>query len=135
MKLLLVSHGNLAEGMCDVLVNFFALGDLHAASVSLEGGVDGFKQDVNEFLATCADGEQVVICSDLLGGSPNQNVMPLVQRPNTWLVTGMNLALVMQLAMCDGDVDRNQLEQIVDKSREAIVIANDLTFGMDEDDE
>lgn len=134
MKMLLVSHGGLADGMRDVLSNFLALGDVATASVSLDKGVDGLKESVDAFLATCEDGEQVVICSDLLGGSPNQNVMPLVSRPNTWLVTGMNLPLVMQLAMA-GDVDHARLSEIVEESRGSILVANDLSFGMDEDDE
>lgn len=134
MKLLLVSHGHLAEGMRDVLVNFLALDDVATASVSLEEGVDGLKKSVEAFLSGCGDNEQVVVCSDLLGGSPNQNVMPLTSRPNTWVVTGMNLPLVMQLAMA-GDVDHDRLSEIVEESRDAMLIANDLSFGMDEEDE
>lgn len=134
MKMLLVSHGKLAEGMKDVLANFLAMGDVATASVSIDKGVDGLKGEVNKFLAGCEEGEQVVVCSDLLGGSPNQNVMPLASRPNTWLVTGMNLPLVMQLAMA-GEVDHDRLQAIVGESRDAILIVNDFHVVMDEDDE
>lgn len=137
MKLLLVSHGGLAEGMADVLNNFLGGGGASWACVSLEGGVDHLRQGVEEFLGTCAEGEQVIVCSDLLGGSANQTVMPYVsERPNTFLVAGMNLPLALQLNLLGGaDVTADELREMIEESRQAIVLVNDLSVSFDEDDE
>lgn len=134
MKLLLASHGGLAEGMADVLVNFFGMKNVAFACVSLERGQGGLVEDVDAFLASC-EGEQVVICSDLMGGSANQAVMPYLARENTFIVAGMSLPLLLQLAMVDGDVSSEELRSMVDASREAMVVMNDMTFDLGEDDE
>ena len=137
MKLLLVSHGGFAEGLADILNNFLGTGGVSWASVTLDGGVDHLKAGVDAFLATCVEGEQVVICSDLLGGSANQNVFPLVvERPNTYLVAGMNLPLVFQLNMMGGeDVSEEQLRTMIEEAKAGIVLVNDMAFGTGDDDE
>ncbi len=134
MRLLLVSHGRLAAGMADVLTNFFGLDNVTSACVSMERGAAGLSKDIDEFLSTCGD-EQVVVCSDLMGGSANQTAMPCLARPNTFLIAGMNLPLCLQLALLDEDVTAEGLKEIVAQSREAIVLMNDMTFEMGEEDE
>lgn len=134
MKLVLVSHGDLAGGMASVLSDFFGMGEVFSACVSIERGAQGLAEDVEAFLAGCGD-EQVVICSDLMGGSANQTVMPWLGRKNTIIVAGMNLPLLLQLAMVQGDVSVEELRDMVDQARQAIVVMNDMTFEMGEDDE
>ena len=134
MKLLLVSHGNLAAGMEDVLRNFFGMSAVSSACVSMERGAKGLEEDVRAFLDAAGD-EQVVICSDLMGGSANQTVMPFLSRENTIIVAGMNLPLLLQLAMAQGDVTLDEVREMVEESRQALVVMNDMSFSMDEDDE
>ena len=92
MKLLLVSHGDLAAGMASVLSNFFGMSEVSSACVSIERGAQGLAEDVTAFFDACGD-EQVVICSDLMGGSANQTVMPWLGRENTIIVAGMSVAI------------------------------------------
>ncbi|HJA29865.1 MAG TPA: hypothetical protein IAA15_09935 [Candidatus Olsenella pullicola] len=134
MKLLLVSHGDLAAGMASVLSNFFGMSEVSSACVSIERGAQGLAEDVTAFLDACGD-EQVVICSDLMGGSANQTVMPWLGRENTIIVAGMNLPLLLQLAMVTGDVTLDEVRDMVEESRKGIVVMNDLTFEMGDDDE
>lgn len=136
MKMLLVSHGSFAEGLADILNNFLGTGGVSFASVTLDGGVDHLMAGVNDFLAGCTDDEQVVICSDMLGGSANQNVYAAaLERPNTYLVAGMNLPLVFQLNLCGGDVTHDQLLDMIEEAKAGIVLVNDLSFGSSDDDE
>lgn len=137
MKLLLVSHGMFAEGLADILNNFLGTGGVAWASVTLDGGVDHLRRGVEAFLAGCEDGEQVVVCSDMLGGSANQTVFPLIaERPNTYLVAGMNLPLVFQLNMLGGsDIDIEQLRTMVEEAKTGIMLVNDLSIAADDDDE
>lgn len=136
MKLLLVSHGAFAEGLADILNNFLGRGGASFACVTLDGGIDHLNAGVDAFMAQVEDGEQVVICSDMLGGSANQAVFArAVERPNTYLVAGMNLPLVFQLNLHDGDVTEDELRSMIEEAKNGIVLVNDLSFGSDEDDE
>lgn len=135
MKILLVSHGDFAKGLCSTMTDFFGADQITSASVTMENGTRELAECAQKFLEQCQDGEQVVICSDLLGGSANQTVFPFMSRPNTYLIAGMNLPLVMLLSM-ETEVTETSVNGIIAQAREGIVLVNGLNFGAaDADDE
>jgi mannose/fructose-specific phosphotransferase system component IIA len=135
MKILLVSHGKFADGLSDTMRNFFGADNVYAASVTQENGSAALREAVEEYLKQW-DNEQVVICSDMLGGSANQTVYTFLSRPNTFLVAGMNLPLVMQLHLEDGDITEGALREMVEDAKTEIVLVNDMDFTQKgEDDE
>lgn len=66
--------------------------------------------------------EQVIMLSDLYGGSVNREMYMYLERPNTFLVAGVNLALILEIALRTEPLDRETLEAIVKESREALRI-------------
>lgn len=125
MKLLLVSHGALAAGMCNALQNFFGATNVYAACVTLKNGTEDLLFAVQKYLDEWND-EQVVICSDLKSGSANQTVFPLIRRPDTFLISGMNLSLLLQLQV-EEHVTQEILTEIIENAKEDIVLMNDLS--------
>ena len=94
------------------------------------------KDTVNTYLKEWGD-EQVVICSDLKGGSANQTaVREWLKRENTFIISGTNLAVLLQLN-CLNEITEEGLRDIVVQAREDLVLVNDL-FNQtvsEEDDE
>lgn len=133
MKILLVSHGPFAEGMCRTLREFFGAQNVYAASVSQEDGTESLKKAVEGYWKEWGD-EQVVICSDVKSGSANQTMMLYYERPNTFLISGMNLSLVLQLMMED-EVTADDLHEMIASAKEDMMLINDISFAQDEDDE
>ena len=133
MKILLVSHGDFAEGLCSTLTNFFGASNLYWASVTMDEGTGALLNKANAYLEEWGE-EQVVICSDLKGGSANQTAFPLIVRPNTYLITGMNFSLVLQLMM-EQEVNEEKINTIIQNAKEDMVLMNTLLLEMDDDDE
>jgi len=133
MKILLVSHGDFAQGMCSAMRTFFGGENVYSACVTQENGVEDLKKSVEAYLSQWGD-EQVVICSDLKSGSANQTVFPLISRPNTFLISGMNLSLVMQLSM-EETVDAELIHEFIDQAREDICLMNEVALEGDDEDE
>ena len=72
---------------------------------------------------------------DLKCGSANQTAYPLIARPNTFLVAGVNLSVLLQLQMED-HVTVESLQEILDNAREDLVLMNTLVLDADcEEDE
>lgn len=133
MKLLLVSHGDFAAGLRSTMRDFFGAENVYSACVTLENGTSDLLQTVQRFLADWGD-EQVVICSDLKSGSANQTVYPLIARPNTFLVSGLNLSLILQLQM-EESVTAESLQEMIDLARQDMVLMNTISLVTDEGDE
>lgn len=120
MRIFLSSHGHLASGLkssmeilygsCNNITVFDAYVDERSVQEQLE-----------LFFKTVEEGEQVLLISDLYGSSVNQAMSMYVNRPNTTLVAGANLALLLGLAGRES-VTREELEELVLQSREMLRI-------------
>ena len=82
---------------------------------SLEDALNAFYQKVGR-------DDQVILLSDMYGGSVNSIMYTFLNRPNTTLIAGVNLALVIGLVIQDRELTREEIEDVVRQSREAIQI-------------
>ena len=64
----------------------------------------------------------MILLSDMFGGSVNSMMYLFLNRPNTMLVTGVNLALVIGLIVGKDSLTRESVEELIGQSREAIRI-------------
>ena len=101
--------------------------------------VDG-NEDLVKEAAAILDGfaadDEVVVCTDLFGGSVNNEFTKIVQtRPNTHLVTNMNLPLLIQLLFVPESTPIDEaIRQIVEADDTKVKYVNDL-LGQAELDE
>ena len=92
-KFFLSSHGRLASGIgssLDILLgghDRLTCFDSYIDEHSLNDALDQFFQSVEPE-------EQVILLSDMYGGSVNSTMYTYLNHPNTTLVTGVNLALL-----------------------------------------
>ena len=132
LKLFLSSHGHLASGMkssLDIL-----LGNSDVVSV-FDAYVDecSVQEKLDAFYATVNADDEVLLLSDMVGGSVNQVMMTYLDKPNTRLVSGVNLACVLELAIQES-VSDEQLEEIVTRSREMLQIIRLENTESDDDE-
>lgn len=133
MKIFLSSHGHLASGLkssmqilygsCDDITVFDAYVDERSVAEELE-----------MFFEKVKTGEQVLLISDLYGSSVNQAMSMYLDRPDTTLIAGANLALLLGLAGRES-MTRKELEELVVQSREMLCIVELEKEEIPEEDE
>ncbi|MFH5811244.1 PTS sugar transporter subunit IIA [Companilactobacillus sp. FL22-1] len=139
MKVVLISHSNMAVGMKQTLN--MIIGDdknVLAFAAYVNGSTDEIEK-VKKMVET--EKEQFIILTDLLGGSVNNEMMQLLENNNNVkLVTGMNLPLAMQLQLKLSTTDKlsdKELAEIIDESKNALANVKKLLVEkrMSEDDQ
>ena len=122
MKIFLSSHGHLASGLKSSVE--ILLGTRDNITV-FDAYVDesSVQEKLEEFFSTVEEGEQVVLCSDLVGGSVNTAMCQFLDRNHTMLVSGVNLAVLIDLALRDS-ITRKELEGVVKQCRELLQIVD-----------
>ncbi|QJD73811.1 PTS sugar transporter subunit IIA [Lactobacillus acetotolerans] len=140
MKIVLISHSNMAVGMKDTL-NMIVGDDKNVlAFAAYINGSTAEIQKVKNLVEDNQD-EQFIILTDLLGGSVNNEMMQLLENnKNIRLITGMNLPLAMQLqlkATTTEKVTDKDLNKIIDESKKALADVKNLLVEkrMSEDDQ
>jgi mannose/fructose-specific phosphotransferase system component IIA len=118
-KLLIASHGSFASGMKSSLE--ILLGKAENVTV-IDAYLDAsrIEDKIEAFLATCSDEDQVFLLSDLFGGSVNQVLCLYLQRPDTYLIAGVNLAIVLELACGQQPLSESEVEEMVEASRQTL---------------
>ncbi|WP_303015482.1 PTS sugar transporter subunit IIA [Holdemania massiliensis] len=116
MRLLLGSHGHLASGMATAIE---ILGGPQPHLTILDAYVDqrNIDEELKAYFASVPSEETVVMLSDLYGGSVNQKMYLYLERPHTYLIAGVNLALVLELCM-QSEVSLTTLHQLTEQSRQ-----------------
>ena len=120
-KFFISSHGRLASGIKTSLE--ILMGQADNVTV-FDAYIDKttVESQVEAWLETLEEGDQAIMLSDLYGGSVNQVLYRYLDRPNTYLVAGINLGLVLELvAMSEMEINAEELDRIIASSREAMV--------------
>lgn len=71
-------------------------------------------------------GENVIVLSDIMGGSVNQVATRLMQEFSYQLITGINLPLLIELTFMPDGITAEQIRNSVVNAREQIVYVNDF---------
>ena len=133
IKIFLATHGHLASGFkssLDILLgdsSNVTIFDAYVDEHSVQSKLDDFYRNVDER-------DQVFLLSDLYGGSVNQAMFTYLKHQNTTLITGGNLALILELAMKLEPLDEKAMNQLVENSRKALLIVKDDQTQFCDDD-
>ena len=131
LKIFLSSHGLMASGIMsslDILIgntDKITVFDAYVDEKNVQDVLDNFYKTVSE-------DDEVLLLSDLYGGSVNQVMFTYLNRPNTRLVSGVNLALVLELAIKE-TISDSELEELVETSRMMMKIVKMEALADDND--
>ena len=135
-RFLIATHSTLAEGFTNALM-FFAGDGIDVTYINAY--IDGkpIDEKINSFFSTLNDKDELIVLTDLLAGSVNQNLYKYISREHTHILTGINLALALSLVLESANdyLTKERINQLVNSSRENIVYINEFQAEVDDDDE
>lgn len=137
-KIIIASHHRFADGLKDTL-EYIApnVAEVHAISAYLSNVP--IQDEITEVLGEIDEDCEVIVFTDLLGGSVNQNFYQFINLPHFHLITGMNLPVVMSvvLSLTDDYLSSEAIRVAVDEAKTQLVYVNDFvaTQAMDDEDE
>ena len=124
MKIILVSHGKLAKGMKDTVEMIAGQQENLEAYEAYENGTsdDSFINDLKNSL-TLSKNDDVVIVTDVLGGSVNNEATQLLKDyPNLTILTGMNLPLIITLVTTvNSGISDEKVSEAIDQGKKGVL--------------
>lgn len=133
-KLVIVGHGNFPSGVLSA-VSLLVGNNENICAFDLDKNEthEGFEQKIKELLD---NNDKVIVVADLTGGAPHQIAARLILesgKMNQYIISGINLALVVDLAMkcCFSEVEEEELETMlldsVNDSKETMTLLSVTT--------
>lgn len=136
-QFIVASHAHFASGIVESIGLLSGEREnVHALSMYVDGNEDLTKEAAAVLDGFAAD-DEVVVCTDLFGGSVNNEFTKIVQtRPRTYLVTNMNLPLLIQLLFSDESAPVEEtIRAIVAADDTRVKFVNDLLVDDEEEEE
>ena len=137
-KVIIATHGELSKG----LVNTISIiaGENYAEQIqtySLYPGEDVsvLAEKVKEEVLGDPSLDYVLL-TDIMGGSVDNNLYRLITNPNVWLISGVNLLLVLEIILAAEDTPTEEvLLRAVESAKDSINFRSKLIPESDEDDD
>lgn len=134
-KFLIATHGAFSMGVKSAL-NMIA-GEMENISL-IQAYLDESRpveEELADVLAAISDTDELIIFTDLLGGSVNNIMLRDALRDNVHIVSGFNLPLLLEIALSDVDTPVNEvIEEAINNAKAQMVYVNHLiTLNNDND--
>ena len=133
---ILASHGNLARGMADTIAMIVGEVSNLSTFVLERDDMDPISNQVRRELDSFDPADEVIICTDMVGSSVNNDMVGLLgDYPQVTLISGMNLPLVITLALDEGPATEEELDEIIAQAQEGIKNCSKVLRAQAEEDE
>lgn len=136
-QFIIASHAHFATGIRESAELLTGSRDnVHDLSMYVDGR-DDVAAEAAKVIDAISPDDDLVVCTDLFGGSVNNEFTKIVQtRPNTYLVTNMNLPLLIQLFFSDENTPTEQaIHEVIAADDTRVKFVNDLIAETDDEDE
>lgn len=126
---LIVTHGNLAFELLNAAKQIEAdVTGIEAVPLDWSETVDTAREKIGEALKRVGRDRDVIIFTDMFGGTPSNISLSFLEKGHVEVVTGVNLPMVVKFAMVKQESKdlATVAHMITEKGSKAIRVASDL---------
>ena len=133
-KFLIATHGTFAAGAKSSLD--IIIGDMEHVFL-IQAYIDetvSVETQINEVMAQVSDTDELVVFTDILGGSITNQILQHALKPNVYVVSGFNLPLLIEVLMADAETPAEEvITSALENAKEQMTYVNKLLTAQKED--
>lgn len=123
-KIIIAGHGNFAEGIQSSLELIMGMQDC-ITTLCTYLDFENVEEKVDNMMKEIHESDEIVILTDLFGGSVNNFFLRYLEKGNVHLIAGTNLLLLIEIVCHINDADLNKvIEDALYNVRSSIVYCN-----------
>ena len=126
-KFLIATHGSFAAGIKSSLEMIIgSTENVYVIQAYTEGNKD-IADELDEIMQKVSDDDELIIFTDLAGGSITNQVLQTALKKNVYIIAGVNLPLLLDIVLSDPEVPVNEIiETGISNARDQIVFVNKM---------
>lgn len=121
-KIILISHGNFAGGALSTL-NLFTNQLDNVCAINAYTDSCPNPEKALDAIFSSTEG-QIIVFSDILFGSVNQLLLPYLSRPNTYIFSGFNLPMLLELISLPENASEDEIAHLELEGKNGVVFMN-----------
>ncbi len=97
-EILVITHGNLAKEIVRITEQIVEH-SINVTPICFESDLDPsrYTQEIKDAIGSLDPNHQVIILTDLFGGTPSNIAIPFIQKDKVEVITGINLPMLIYL--------------------------------------
>lgn len=126
-KLLIATHSVFADGIKNAME--LVTGEQNSVSTlcAYTNDMTEVKTPIKEIIDALCDDEELIVTTDIFGGSVNNEFMKYLSKSNIYLIAGVNLPLLFELIMnLESENTVQMIETAVKNARKQLQYCNPL---------
>lgn len=125
-KYLIASHGQFSSGIKSSLDMIVGNSDVHVIN-AYEHGNKSIEEDLTHMLTKILPGDELIIFTDLMGGSVTNQVVRFMPGKNVHIVAGVNLPLLLEVLLADKSIPIAEvIGNAISNARDQIIYVNNV---------
>ncbi len=126
-KLLIATHSTFADGIKNAMELVTGKHDSVYTLCAYTDEIAEVETPAKELISSLKKDEELIITTDIFGGSVNNEFMKYLAQPNIYLVAGVNLPLLFELIMNSEEKNTNKMiQEAIKNAREQIRFCNPI---------
>ena len=126
-RILILTHGNFAEGICDSLRMIAGAQDVTTICMQEDDSPKEIEDKLVNYINQTSPEDKVIVITDIPGGSTTKSAIPLLKsHKNVHVVTGLNLALLLEIVFIGEDNIAENISNAIEASRSSVMYLNDM---------
>ena len=127
LGIVLVSHGNLAKEMLSVAEHVVGpQTGIACIGISNDDDIEQKRHEILERTSEVDTGDGVVIITDMIGGTPSNLALSIMEERNVEIISGMNLPMLVKLVRERSEPMADAVTKAQEAGRRYINIASHL---------
>jgi fructoselysine/glucoselysine PTS system EIIA component len=132
-KFLIATHGSFSAGIRSSLEMITGSNDNVFIIQAYTDGNKSIDSELSDILEQTADDDELVVFTDIAGGSITSEILRLARRDNVYMVSGVNLPLLLDIILADPEMPVDDvIESGISNARDQIVFVSKLMNSMTE---
>ncbi|MDF2432465.1 MAG: fructoselysine/glucoselysine system component [Mucilaginibacter sp.] len=126
-KYLIATHGTFSAGVKSSLEMIIGVTENVFIIQAYVDGNTVIENEIKAILARIGNEDELIVFSDILGGSVTNQLLHHSMQPNVHIISGFNLPLLIDVFLGDADTPVNELiENAIINAKEQMVYVNKL---------
>ncbi len=129
--LVMVGHGDLPEAFLRTAESVLSgVTQMRAVSLRPEGDPARFAEELEEAVREVDTGEGVVIMTDMMGGTPTNTALAMLNRRGVEVVTGVNLPMLLKVPFLKGKTAEEAAKFLVEYGRRNLAQPSEMLHSL-----
>lgn len=129
-KIIIASHAKFAEGIKSTLEMIMGTQENVISFCGYTEEQINFKARIKEIIDAKAEEDEIILCTDMFGGSVNNELVEFMNVKNVHLVSGINVLFLIQLAISNtSTLTADTIRNCIEEAKKGFLYCNDLEIG------